>query len=163
MPARSTGTGDTMGIKIVTENRRARHDYHTLERHEAGIVLQGTEVKALRAGHITLKDSFADDRRGELFLVGAHIEPYEKGNINNHDPERPRKLLLHKQEILKLGRQVAEKGLTLIPLKVYFSDGRAKVEIGLCRGKNTIDKRHTLRDREMKREVDRDMKDVRKG
>jgi SsrA-binding protein len=152
-----------MGIKIIVTNRRARHDYHVLEKHEAGIVLRGTEVKSLRAGHMVLKDSYADIIGGELYLVGAHINPYEQGTAWNHEPERPRKLLLHKREIERLGAQVAEKGLTLVPLSVYFKDGKAKVELGLCRGKQTIDKRRTIQEREVKREMDRAVKDVRKG
>jgi SsrA-binding protein len=152
-----------MGIKIIVTNRRARHDYHVLEKHEAGIVLRGTEVKSLRAGHMVLKDSYADIISGEMYLVGAHINPYEQGTAWNHEPERPRKLLLHKREIERLGAQVAEKGLTLVPLSVYFKDGKAKVELGLCRGKQTIDKRRTIQEREVKREMDRAVKDVRKG
>jgi len=152
-----------MGIKIIVSNRRARHDYHVLEKHEAGIVLRGTEVKSLRAGHMVLKDSYADIIGGELYLVGAHINPYEQGTAWNHEPERQRKLLLHKREIERLGAQVAEKGLTLVPLSVYFKDGKAKVELGLCRGKQTIDKRRTIQEREVKREMDRAVKDVRKG
>lgn len=148
----------TQGEKLVVENRRARHDYHILERFEAGIELRGTEVKSLRDGKMTLKDSYADIEAGEILLVGAHISPYEQGNVWNHDPERPRKLLLHKHEILKLGSQVAEKGLTIIPLRVYFKKGRAKVELGLCRGKNVVDKRATIRDRAVKREIERYMK-----
>jgi SsrA-binding protein len=144
-----------MGEKTIVQNRRARHEYHILEHHEAGIELQGTEVKSLREGHITLKDSYADVEEGEMFLVGVHINPYEQGNIYNHEPERTRRLLMHKREILKLGARVAEKGLTLIPLRLYFKDGRVKVEIGLCQGKHTIDKRETLREREVKRELDR--------
>ena len=144
-----------MGEKTIVQNRRARHEYHILEHHEAGIELRGTEVKSLREGHITLKDSYADIEEGEMFLVGAHINPYEQGNIYNHDPERTRRLLMHKREILKLGARVAEKGLTLIPLRLYFKDGRVKVEIALCQGKHTIDKRETLREREVKRELDR--------
>jgi SsrA-binding protein len=144
-----------MGEKTIVQNRRARHEYHILEHHEAGIELQGTEVKSLREGHITLKDSYANVEEGEMFLVGVHINPYEQGNIYNHEPERTRRLLMHKREILKLGARVAEKGLTLIPLRLYFKDGRVKVEIGLCQGKHTIDKRETLREREVKRELDR--------
>jgi SsrA-binding protein len=144
-----------MGEKTIVQNRRARHEYHILEHHEAGIELQGTEVKSLREGHITLKDSYADVEEGEMFLVGVHINPYEQGNIYNHEPERTRRLLMHKREILKLGARVAEKGLTLIPLRLYFKDGRVKVEIALCQGKHTIDKRETLREREVKRELDR--------
>lgn len=147
-----------MGEKTIVQNRRARHEYHILERHEAGIELVGTEVKSLREGHITLKDSYADVENGQMFLIGVHINPYEQGNIYNHDPERIRKLLMHKREILKLGARVAEKGLTLIPLSVYFKQGRVKVEIALCQGKHTVDKRDTIREREVKREVDREIK-----
>jgi SsrA-binding protein len=152
-----------MGIKIIVSNRRARHDYHVLEKLEAGIVLRGTEVKSLRAGHMVLKDSYADIIGNELYLVGAHINPYEQGTAWNHEPERPRKLLVHKQEIKRLGAQVAEKGLTLVPLSVYFKEGKAKVEIGLCRGKQTIDKRRSIQEREVKREMDRAVKSIRKG
>lgn len=152
-----------MGEKIIAQNRRARHDYHVLEKHEAGIELRGTEVKSLRAAKIQLKDSFVDVRNGQLYLVGTHISPYEQGNIYNHEPERDRRLLMHKREIKKLGAQVAEKGLTLIPLSVYFKDGRAKVEVGLCKGKQTHDKRDSVRDREAKRDIERAMKSVRRG
>ena len=152
-----------MGEKVVIQNRRARHDYHVLEKHEAGIELRGTEVKSLRAGQIVLKDAYADIQGGEMFLVGVHINPYEQGTVWNHEPERRRKLLMHKREIAKLGTQVAEKGYTLVPLSVYFKEGRAKVEIGLCKGKQTFDKRDTIRDREVKREIDRAMKDTRRS
>lgn len=151
-----------MGEKVVVQNRRARHDYHVIEKHEAGIELQGTEVKSLRNGHITLKDSYAEVENGQMFLIGTHINPYEQGNIFNHDPERPRRLLLHKREIIRLGTKVAEKGLTLIPLSVYFKNGRAKVEIGLCQGKHTIDKRDSIREREVLRDADREIKSLRK-
>ncbi|MBN2310887.1 MAG: SsrA-binding protein SmpB [Candidatus Hydrogenedentes bacterium] len=147
-----------MAEKVIVTNRRARRDYHVLERFEAGIELRGTEVKSLREGTITLKDSYADVEHGELLLVGAHIAPYEKGNIYNHDPERPRRLLMHKREIRRLGAQVAEKGLTLIPLRLYFVRGKVKVEVGLCRGKQSIDKRATIREREVKREMERHIK-----
>ena len=147
-----------MGEKIIVQNRRAHHDYHILERLEAGIELRGTEVKSLRAGHMTLKDSYADVADGEVRLVGAHISPYEQGNIYNHDPERPRRLLMHKREIIRLGARIAEKGLTLVPLRVYFKEGRVKVEVGLCQGKHTVDKRDAIRDREAKREIDRALK-----
>lgn len=153
-----------MSEKVIVTNRRARHDYQVLESFEAGIALVGTEVKSLRvSGGMTLKDSYADFDRGELLLVGAHINPYEQGNIYNHDPERPRKLLMHKREILKLGQRVAEKGLTVIPLRVYFKNGLVKVELGLCRGKQTLDKRVSLKEREVKRDIDRAMKTQRKG
>lgn len=148
-----------MGEKLITENRRARHDYHILDSLEAGIVLSGTEVKSIRmTNSLTLKDAYADIRKGEMYLVGAHIQPYEMGNIYNHEPERMRKLLVHRSEILKLGQQTAEKGLTLIPLRVYFKNGMVKVQIGLCRGKNTVDKRDTIQARDTKREMDRVMK-----
>ena len=149
-----------MGEKTIVQNRRARHDYHILEQFETGIALQGTEVKSIRAGQITLKDSYAEVDGGELFLIGVHIAPYEQGNIYNHDPERRRKLLMHKREIVRIGHTIAEKGFTLVPLRVYFKDGRAKVELGLCRGKHTIDKRQTLRKREQDRDVDRALKDL---
>ncbi|MDZ4858287.1 MAG: SsrA-binding protein SmpB [Candidatus Hydrogenedentes bacterium] len=152
-----------MGVKTVVENRRARHDYHVLEKHEAGIELRGTEVKSLRAGHIVLKDSYADVINGEMFLVGVHINPYEQGTAWNHEPERRRKLLMHKRQIVKLAEQVDEKGYTLVPLSVYFKEGRAKVEIGLCKGKQTVDKRESIRDREVKREIDRAMKSTKRG
>ena len=153
-----------MGEKTIVTNRRARHDYHVLETFEAGIALVGTEVKSLRVnGSMTLKDSYADLARGELVLVGAHINPYEQGNIYNHDPERPRKLLMHKREILKLGQRAAEKGFTIIPLSVYFKNGLVKVELGLCQGKQTVDKRATIKERESKRDMDRALKTVRKG
>ncbi|MDQ1256325.1 MAG: SsrA-binding protein [Candidatus Hydrogenedentes bacterium] len=151
-----------MGEKLVVTNRQARHDYFIIDRFEAGIELRGTEVKSLRDGQMTLKDSHANVENGQIFLVNAHINPYDKGNVYNHDPERPRRLLMHKREILRLGIQVAEKGLTVVPLRVYFKDGRAKVELGLCRGKHTEDKRHTIREREVKRETEREIKNARR-
>lgn len=149
-----------MGEKQITDNRRARHEYHVLQRHEAGIELRGTEVKSLRMGNIQLKDSYIDVVKGELFLIGAYISPYEKGNYFNHAPERQRRLLMHKREIVRLGIQVAEKGLTLIPMRLYFKEGRVKVEVGLCKGKHTVDKRDSIREREVAREVDREVKTV---
>ena len=135
-----------MGEKTIATNRRARHEYQILERLEAGLELRGTEVKSLRNGKVSFKDSYIEPTsKGELVWVGAHINPYEQGNIWNHDPERPRKLLLHKQQILRLSSQVAEKGLTLVPLRLYFKNGIAKVEVGLCRGKQTTDKPATIR------------------
>ena len=147
-----------MPEKLIAQNRQARREYEVLDTLEAGIELKGTEVKSLRAGHLILKDSYADVNKGEVFLLSAHIAPYEQGNVHNHDPERPRKLLLHKKEIERLGQQIMEKGLTLVPLRVYFKDGRAKIELGLCRGKHTFDKRRTVQDRDMKRDLDRAMK-----
>ena len=126
-----------MSVKIITQNRKARHDYQIMETWEAGLVLQGTEVKSLRAAKANLKDSYARIERGEVFLYQFHISPYEKGGYANHDPLRPRKLLLNKREIRKLTGRVEERGLTLVPLKVYFKRGRAKVELALARGKKT--------------------------
>lgn len=153
-----------MSEKLITTNRKASHDYHILERYEAGIALQGTEVKSLRmTGGIALKDSFVQAHDGEIFLVNARIEPYDKGNIYNHKPERERKLLMHRHEIEKLTTKVMQKGLTLVPLKLYFKRGIVKVEVGLCQGKQTHDKRDAIEARETKREIDRAMKDYRKG
>lgn len=155
---------ETANQKLITTNRRASHDYHILDRYEAGIALHGTEVKTLRnTGGIALKDSFVQTRGGELFLVGARIEPYEKGNIYNHKPERDRKLLMHKDEIQKLAVKVTQKGLTLIPLRMYFKKGIVKLEVGLCQGKQTHDKRDAIEERQTKREIDRAMKEYRKG
>ena len=147
-----------MGEKVIAQNRRARRDYRVLEKHEAGIALRGTEVKSLRQGKMTLKDSYVDVRGGELYLVHAHIPPYEHGSVFNHDPERDRKLLMHKREIIRIGSKVAEKGLTLVPLRVYFKNGRVKVEVGLCRGKHQTDKRAVIKEREAKVEMERAMK-----
>lgn len=153
-----------MSEKVIVVNRRARHDYEVLDTIEAGIALVGTEVKSLRAtSGLTLKDSFADVRKGELFLVGAHIRPYDQGNINNHDPERPRKLLLHRHEIDRLAQKAAEKGLTIIPLRVYFKRGKVKVLLGMCRGKHTYDKRAALREKQADRETDRAIRSLGKG
>ncbi len=144
-----------MAEKSIAQNRRARHDYHVLESFEAGIELRGTEVKSLRDGRVNFKDSYVDVAGGELHLVGAHISPYEQGNIYNHDPERSRRLLMHKREILRLASQVAEKGLTVIPLRMYFKHGIVKVEIGLCRGKKLHDKRESVKEQEAKRDMER--------
>lgn len=149
-------------IKIACENRKARHDYFIEETYEAGIALQGTEVKSLRAGKANLKDSFALIKDGEIYLENMHISPYEQGNIFNHDPLRRRKLLMHKQEIVKLFSKTREKGLTLVPLKIYFKKGRAKVEIALASGKHNYDKRRTLADKAAKRDMERAMKDSQK-
>ena len=144
-------------------HRRAWHEYSILETLEAGVVLRGTEVKSLRAGLVNFKDSYATVRNGEVWLLGCHINPYSHGTDANHDPERDRKLLLHAKEISRLAGKVAERGLTLIPLKLYFKSGRAKLELGLGRGKKLHDKRSTLREREVKREMDRAARDVRRG
>lgn len=145
--------------KTVCENRKARHDYFIHETYEAGIELFGTEVKSLRAGRANLKDAYGAVKKGELFIEGMHISPYEQGNIFNRDPLRPKKLLMHKSEILKLFGKTREKGFTLVPLRVYFKRGRAKMEIALASGKHTFDKRRTLADKAMKRDVERVLKE----
>lgn len=142
-------------IKVVSENRKARHDYHIHEKFEAGIALTGTEVKSLRAGKANLKDSYARIDNGELYLHQLHISPYEQGNRFNHEPLRTRKLLMHRYEINKLIGKTKEKGFTLIPLKLYFTRGKAKVELGLATGKHTYDKRQDIAERDAKREMDR--------
>ncbi|MCI0706776.1 MAG: SsrA-binding protein SmpB [Ignavibacteriae bacterium] len=142
----------------VISNRKARHDYHVLETFEAGIVLTGTEVKSLRKGNANLQDSYAQVRNGEVWLMNMHISPYEQGNINNHEPKRTRRLLLHKKQIRKLVGNVREKGLALIPLSVYFSGPYAKVELALAQGKKKYDKREAIAERDAKRDIDRRMK-----
>ncbi len=153
-----------MGEKLIAQNRRARHDYHILDTFEAGVVLVGTEVKSLRVkGSMTLKDAYADFRNTELYLVGSHIQPYEQGNIYNHAPERDRKLLMHKREIFRLQQRVQEKGLTVIPLKVYFTRGLVKLQLGLCKGKHSYDKRAAIKERESKREIAGALKNLQQG
>ena len=151
------------GDHTIATNRRARHDYEILESLEAGLVLRGTEVKSLRGSHVTFKDAYAVVKGNELWLVGCHINPYSHGTDANHDPERDRKLLLHRREISRLTGKIAERGLTLIPLRLYFKGGRAKLEIGLGRGKKLHDKRASLRERDSRREVDRAIRDVQRG
>ena len=146
-------------IKTVCENRKARHDYFIHETFEAGLALQGTEVKSLRAGRGNLKDSYADIKNGEIFLRNMHISPYEQGNIFNHDPLRPRKLLMHKKEILKLFGQTREKGFTLVPLKIYFKRGKAKLELALASGKHNYDKRQDLKAKADRRDIERALKE----
>ena len=146
-------------IKIVAENRRARHDYHIHETFEAGIVLTGTEIKSLRGGRANLTDSYAKIENKELFLISAHISPYEQGNRFNHEPRRNRKLLMHKAEIVRLLSKTREKGFTLVPLKIYLSHGMAKVELALASGKDLYDKRQSAAEHDAKREVDRVMRD----
>jgi len=143
------------GIKIITSNRRARRNYFVTETMEAGLVLQGTEAKALREGRANLQDAYCKVENDEVFLLNAHISPYSHGNLQNHDPLRPRKLLLHKREIGKLKKATEQKGYTIIPLKLYFKNGYAKVEIGLARGKKLYDKRSDMAERETKRRIDR--------
>jgi SsrA-binding protein len=146
------------GEKLIADNRRARHDYELLERFEAGLVLTGTEVKSLREGRASLAQAFADVRDGEVWLVGAEIATYEQGNIANHEPSRDRKLLLHRGEIASLYGKVRERGLTLVPTQMYWKDGKAKVEIALARGKQTIDKRRDIAKREADRAMQRALK-----
>jgi SsrA-binding protein len=146
------------GQKLIVENRRARHDYNLLERVEAGLALTGTEVKSLRDGRATLAQAYAEVRDGEAWLLGAEIAVYDQGNRANHDPTRPRKLLLHRHEIDSLYGTVREKGLTLVPTRLYFKDGRVKVELAIARGKEQRDKRRDLKDRDARREVERALK-----
>ncbi len=150
--------GTSAGKALIT-NRKARHLYTILDTHEAGIELAGTEVKSLREGHGSLTDAYAAARGGELWLQGLHIPPYSQGNRYNKDPDRQRKLLLHRREMNRLMGSVSTKGLTIVPLRVYLSErGWVKVEIALCRGKKVYDKRHDIRDRDLRREAEREMK-----
>ncbi len=144
------------GEKLVVRNRKAFHEFEVLEQIEAGLVLKGTEVKSLRDGNIQLGDSYARFKAGELYLVNAHISEYKMGSWTNHEPRRPRKLLLHRREIARLSVKVEEKGLTLVPLSVYFKRGYAKVRLGICRGKKLYDKRAALKQREAQRATRRE-------
>ena len=146
------------GIKVMANNRKAFHDYFVEEKIEAGIELKGTEVKSVRAGTLNLKDSYVIAKNGEAYVHSMHISPYDKGNIFNHDPDRPKRLLLHKREINKLYALVKQDGYALVPLSVYFKDARVKVELGICRGKKNYDKREASAQRDAKREMDRAMK-----
>ncbi len=145
-------------IKLIANNKKAWHDYFVDETYEAGIELYGTEVKSVRQGHCSVKEAFIRAGKGELFVEGMHINPYEKGNIFNKDPLRTRKLLMHRAEINKLMGKISEKGFTLIPLEVYFKGPRVKVKVGLCRGKKLYDKREDMAKKEQKRELERDFK-----
>ena len=149
-------------MKIACENRKARHDFFIHETYETGLALQGTEVKSLRAGRANLKDSYAEIKNGEIFVQNMHISPYEQGNIFNHDPLRRRRLLLHKSEITKLFSKTREKGFTLVPLKIYFKKGKAKLELALVSGKHNYDKRRDLADKAAKRDMERALKDRQK-
>lgn len=148
-----------MAVKIVTENRKARHEYHILETFEAGLVLTGTEVKSLRGGKSNLQDSYARVENAELMLYNMHISPYAQGNQFNQEPKRTRKLLMHKQEIMRLLGKTREKGLALIPLKVYFKNGLAKVDLALAKGKKMYDRRDDIAERDARRDMDRVMKE----
>jgi SsrA-binding protein len=151
------------GIKVIAENRKARHDYFVEERYEAGIILTGTEIKSIRAARVNLKDSYAEIVNGEVWLNQMHISPYEQGNRFNHDPLRKRKLLLNRSEINKLLGKVQQQGMTLIPLKIYLKQGLAKIELGLCKGKKSYDKRDDLANRDAKRQMERELRDRYKG
>ena len=144
--------------KLIANNKKAFHDYFIEDKYEAGIVLHGTEVKSLRMGKCSIKEAFIRIENGEVFVYGMHVSPYEKGNIFNKDPLRVKKLLMHKYEINKLAGKVAEKGYTLVPLQVYFKDGRAKVEIGLARGKKLYDKRADIAKKDQRREMEKEFK-----
>lgn len=146
-------------IKTVAQNKKALHDYFVLEKYEAGIELFGTEVKSIRQGKVNLKDSWCSIEKGEIFALGMHISPYEQGNIFNRDPLRKKRLLMHKKEIRKLYGKVKQEGLTLVPLSVYFLNGRAKLEVGLCKGKKNYDKRETAAKRDAQRDMERSLKD----
>ncbi|MEE8585411.1 MAG: SsrA-binding protein SmpB [Acidobacteriota bacterium] len=147
-----------MSRRLIAKNKRAFHEFEILDRYEAGLVLQGTEVKSLREGKVNLKESFARVKNGEVWLEGCHISPYTHGNIHNHDPIRPRKLLLHRREIRQLIGKVEQKGLTLVPLSLYFSKGKAKLELAVARGKKLHDKRETERRKTLEREIQAELK-----
>lgn len=150
------------GVKMIAQNRKARHDYFIEDTVEAGIALIGTEVKSLRQGRANLSDAYADISGGEVLLKNAHIDQYEPASRFNHDPLRPRRLLLHKREIRKLESKVAERGYTLVPLSLYFRDGRAKVDLALAKGRKAYDKREAIRDRDVRRDMDRSVSERRK-
>jgi SsrA-binding protein len=153
----------TTAVRTVTTNRKARHDYHIDDTFEAGIALTGTEIKSIRAGRVNLRDSYATIKEGELWLLNTHIAPYQQGTYANHEPRRPRKLLMHRREINRITGKLQEKGFTLVPLRLYLKNNLAKVELGLARGKKQYDKRAALRQRETRREIDRAVARHRKG
>jgi SsrA-binding protein len=150
-------------VKIIAQNRKAHFNYSIDESIECGIVLEGTEVKSVRAGNISFPDAFAEIRNGEVWILGLHITPYVYSSIFNHDPDRPKKLLLHRDEIKKLIRKVDEKGFTLIPLEFYLKNGRIKVQLGICKGKKLFDKRDGIRDRDLKRDIQREFRSKNDG
>lgn len=147
------------GIKIIAKNRRARHDYHLLELFEAGLVLTGTEIKSVRANQVSLRLSYVQVRKGELWLLAANISPYVHGNRQNHEPTRPRKLLMHRREIDKIIDKLIQKSLTMVPTKIYLKNGRAKLEVALARGKQKFDKRQDLAKRDADRRVERALRE----
>ena len=154
---------DGKGIKVVAKNSKAYHDYFIEDKYEAGIELAGTEVKSIRLGNVNLKDSFCIIKEGQLSVLGMHISPYEKGNIFNKDPRRPRRLLMHRREILRLSGRIQQDGYSLIPMSVYFKGPRVKLEVGLAKGKKLYDKRASAAAKDAKREMDRTMKSRRTG
>jgi SsrA-binding protein len=154
----ASNSGSADGRKVVAENRKARHDFHVLETYEAGLELVGTEVKSLRAGGGNIRESYVTVRDGQAFLVNAHIAHYAQGNINNHDPLRDRRLLLHRRELDELHAHVARKGATIVPLTLYFTRGRAKLAIGVAKGKDRGDKRQAIVERDTKRQLERELK-----
>ena len=149
----------TIGEKIICQNKKAYHDYFIIEEYECGIVLTGTEIKSVRLGHVNLQDSYCQIKNGEMFIEGMHISKYDLGNIFNHDPERVRKLLLHRKEILKLHGHVSREGYTLVPLAVYIENGLCKVELALAKGKKLFDKRETLKEKSIKHDQERYFKE----
>ncbi len=149
---------DAQNIKVIARNKKAHHNYFIQSTYEAGIVLKGTEVKSIRNNRLNFNDSYAQVQDGELWIVGMHISPYEQGNINNHDPTRKRKLLLHNREIERLRKNIEEKGLTIVPLSLYLKKGLVKVELGVAKGKHLFDKREDSAQRDAKREIERAMK-----
>ena len=153
-----SAVAESKGIKIVAKNSKAHHDYFIEEKYEAGIELAGTEVKSIRQGHVNLKDSFCIVKDGQMSVIGMHISPYEKGNIFNKDPLRPRRLLMHRKEIRRLAQQIKVEGYTLVPLSLYFKGSMVKVELGLCKGKKLYDKRAATAERDAKRAIDRAIK-----
>lgn len=145
-------------MKVIVNNKKAYHDYFIIDTYEAGIELQGTEIKSIRNGSVNLKDSFIRIKKGEAFVENMHIAPYDQGNIFNHEPRRLRKLLLHKKEIRKLEKSIQEQGLTIVPTKLYFNTSKAKLEIALVKGKKLFDKRNDLKEKAMQRDIDKAMK-----
>ena len=154
---------ESRGVKVIAKNSKAYHDYFIEDQYEAGIELAGTEVKSIRLGHVNLKDSFCIAKDGQMHVHGMHISPYEKGNIFNKDPLRPRRLLMHKREILRLYARVKQDGYALVPLSIYFRGSRVKLEVGLAKGKKLYDKRDAAAAKDARREMDRAMKDRRRG
>ena len=150
-------------VKIIAQNKKARFNYTIEESIECGIVLEGTEVKSVKGGNVSIPDAFAEIRGGELWVIGMHVTPYVYSSIFNHDPDRPKKLLVHKDEIKRLVRKVDEKGFTLIPIEIYLKNGRIKIQLGICKGKKLFDKRGDIRDRDVKRDIQREFRNKNDG